>query len=57
MIPKQHKCSRCKGDMRKKFGCGCIPSSGNIKIGSKSGNAALVTQLEYEGYNYPGKRK
>jgi len=53
-IPPEFKCSRCKLDMRCRVehgGCTCDRSTKKA-TGSKSGNAVIVTEFEYQGYDY-----
>ncbi len=51
-IPPEHKCSRCKHDLRKSEG-GCFCLRSHPIASSKSGNNIIVTQLEYEGKDFP----
>lgn len=49
-IPPEHKCSRCKRDLRLPdfFGCTCIKS--HPISGSSSGDAFWVQELDYNGF-------
>lgn len=51
-IPSEHKCSRCRKDMRKDEikGGGCNCSTFHKRAASKSGLNIWNTNTEYHGY-------